>query len=68
MSPNRSGVHYGYCEQCKRPISHVATCPVCGRSCCRWGCYAHHVARHLTPQAGRPEESPQQGQGAQAAS
>jgi hypothetical protein len=57
MSPNRSGVHYGYCEQCKRPISHVATCPVCGRSCCRWGCYAHHVARHLTPHREQPGES-----------
>jgi hypothetical protein len=55
MPPNRPGIHYSQCEQCRRPICHAVVCPVCGRSCCRWGCYTHHVARHRASRAGQPE-------------
>lgn len=52
MPPIQPGVHYSQCEQCRRPVRQAVACPVCGRCCCRRGCYANHVARHMTAQSG----------------
>jgi hypothetical protein len=58
--------HFSLCEGCGQAAVHAASCPVCGRSCCRWQCYARHLGRH---QGGRgrngavaamPEVTPQE--------
>lgn len=38
--------HFSLCGRCGRPAVHAVSCPICGRSCCRWKCYAHHLDQH----------------------
>jgi hypothetical protein len=39
--------HFSLCGRCGRPPVHTVSCPICGRSCCRWQCYNHHLGQHL---------------------
>jgi hypothetical protein len=43
--------HFSLCERCGRPAVHAVCCPICGRSCCRWKCYARHLNHHQSARA-----------------
>lgn len=42
----KSHPHFSLCGRCNRPALRGVCCPICGRRCCRWKCYAHHMDQH----------------------